>query len=109
MTKPLEIVHSDICGPMKMIFIVGARYFILFIVEFSQKVWLYVLKSKGSCIEKFKQFKGIVEMQLEHKIKIFQSDNDKEFVSKACNQFLKDHGIEKQMSTMHTPQHNGVV
>ena len=54
-----------------------------------------MLKFKGDCYEKFKEFKRLVEMQLEHKIKTFCSNNGREFVSKAFNECLKDHGIEK--------------
>ena len=72
-------------------------------------MWLYVLKSKGDCFEKLKEFKGFVEMQSEHNIKKFRSDNSGVSVSKAFNQFLKDHGIEKQMSTPYTLQQNGVA
>ena len=76
---------------------------------FSRKIWLYVLKSKGNCFNKFKEFGSLIEIQSEHKIKMFRSDNGGKFVSKAFNHFFKDHGIEKQMSTPYTPQQNGVM
>ena len=70
---------------------------------------LYVLKFKNDFFEKFKEFKVLVETQPKHKIKTFGSDNGREFVSKAFNQFLKDHNIEKQTSTSYTPLQNEVV
>jgi hypothetical protein len=39
----------------------GARYFVTYINDFSRKVWVYLLKSKGECLEKFKEFKALVE------------------------------------------------
>ncbi len=60
-TKPLEIVHSDVCGPMRTISLGGARYFVTYIDDFSRKVWVYLLKSKAECLEKFKEFKALVE------------------------------------------------
>ncbi len=60
-TKPLEIVHSDVCGPMRTTSLGGARYFVTYIDNFSRKVWVYLLKSKGECLEKFKEFKALVE------------------------------------------------
>ena len=42
-----------------------------------------MLKSKGDCFEKFKEFNALVKTQLEYKIKMFRSDNDEEFDSKA--------------------------
>jgi transposase InsO family protein len=108
-TKPLEIVHSDVCGPMRTTSIGGSRYFVTFIDDFSRRVWLYTLKTKGECLEKFKEFKALAETQSEHKIKAFRSDNGGEFISKAFQRFLKNHGIERQPSTPYTPEQNGVA
>ncbi len=108
-TKPLEIVHSDVCGPMRTTSVGGAKYFVTFIDDFSRKIWLYALKTKGECFEKFKEFKALVETQSELKIKAFRSDNGGEFISKAFKQFLKDHGIAKETSTPYRPQQNGVA
>jgi len=36
--KVLEIVHSDVCGPMKTTSMGGARYFLTFIDDFSRKI-----------------------------------------------------------------------
>jgi hypothetical protein len=60
-TKPLEIVRSNIYGPMKTTSMGSARYLVNFIDNFSWNVWLYVLKTKGDCFEKFKEFKGLVK------------------------------------------------
>lgn len=73
----------------------GAGYFVTFIDDFLRKVWLYALKSKGECFQRFKEFKALVETQSKHKIKAFRSDNGGEFISKAFIHFVKDHGIEK--------------
>ncbi len=105
-TKPLEIVHSDVCGPMRTTSLGGARYFVTYIDDFSRKVWVYLFKSKGECLEKFK---ALVETQSEHKIKVFRSDNGGEYISKEFKRFLKAHGIEKQTSTPYRPQQNGVA
>jgi hypothetical protein len=36
-SKLLELVHSDVCGPMKTTSCGGARYFVTFINDFSRK------------------------------------------------------------------------
>jgi len=85
----------------------GARYFVTYIDDFSRKVWVYLLKSKGECLENFKEFKALVETQSDHKIKVFRSDNGGEYISNGFQGFLKAHGIEKQTSTPYRPQQNG--
>jgi len=44
--SPLEIVHSEICGPMKKPSIGGNTHFLKFIDGFSRKTWIYFLKRK---------------------------------------------------------------
>jgi hypothetical protein len=49
-TEVLELIHSDLCGPFKTSSITGAKYFITFIDNFSQKIWVSLLKTKDSAL-----------------------------------------------------------
>ena len=44
---PLEIMHSDICGPMQTMSIGGCNYFLTFTDDYSRKTWVYFLKHKS--------------------------------------------------------------
>lgn len=66
-----------------------------------------MLKSKSEVLPIFKQFKAMVELQLNTKIKMLQSDNDGEFI--ALTSFLKSQGIIHRFSCPHTPQQNGTA
>ena len=59
----LDIVHSDLCGPMKVSSLGGYHYYVTFIDDYSQKTWIYFLKTKESeeVLSKFKDFKAQVE------------------------------------------------
>ena len=37
MTKPLEIVHLDVGGPMRTTSVGGTKYFVTFVDDFSRK------------------------------------------------------------------------
>ena len=87
----------------------GARCFITFIDDFSRKMRLYVLRSKNECLEKFMEFKTLLEMQSGYKIKTLWSNNEGEVVSKALNCFWKDHSIESKTNPPYTFQQNGVA
>jgi len=50
----LEIIHTDVCGPMKTTSQGGARYFLSFINDFSRKTHVYLWKAKGEAFEKLK-------------------------------------------------------
>jgi hypothetical protein len=105
----LEIIHTDVCGPMKTTSHGGVQYFLTFIDNFSRKTHVYFLKAKGEAFEKFKQYKALVENEISHKIKMLRSDNEAEFVSKKFDAFLADCGIQRQTNVPYSPQQNGVA
>ena len=43
-TKPLQLVHTDVCGPTKPSSLGKGNYFLLFIDDFSRKMWTYFLQ-----------------------------------------------------------------
>jgi hypothetical protein len=62
-TAPLELVHSDLCGPIGDTAITGARYFLTFSDDISRKTWVYMLKTKDQTYDQFLTFKVEVETQ----------------------------------------------
>jgi transposase InsO family protein len=105
----LDIVHSNMCGPMKTTSLSGYVYYVSFIDDFSRKTWIYFLKSKGEEFRKFKEFKAHVENLSERKIKILRSDNGGEFTSYDFKTLCREVGIKRDLSTPYNPQQNGVV
>ena len=55
---PLELVHSDLVGPMKTTSIGGSTYFMTFIDDFSHRTWVYFLKNKSKAFDKFVEFQA---------------------------------------------------
>ncbi len=52
----LELVHSDILGPVNVPSLGGSRCFIIFIDEFSQWTTMFLMKNKSDCFECSKKF-----------------------------------------------------
>ena len=77
----LEIVHSDVCGPVSSSSLSGYVYYVSFIDDLSRKTWIYFLKGKSEVFSKFKEDKALVENQNDRKIKTLLLDNDGEFTS----------------------------
>ena len=67
--RVLDIVHSDVCGPMSTMSLSGYAYYVSFIDDYSCKTWIYLLKEKNEVFEKFKECKALVENLTEQKIK----------------------------------------
>ena len=108
-SRPLELVHTDACGPFRTRSPRGEEYFILFIDDFSRMVWIGLMKHKDEAFEKFKSFKALAENESDHKIKCLRSDRGGEFTSNEFFDFREEHGIRREFSAARTPQQNGVV
>ena len=71
---PLEIVHSNLCGPMQTPSLSRKNYFLTFIDDFSKKVWFYFLKCKSDVFSIFKEFKAKIEKESGYSIKTLRTD-----------------------------------
>ena len=49
----LEIIHTDVCGPMSVEARGGYRYFLTFIDDLSRYEYIYLMKHKSEMFEKF--------------------------------------------------------
>jgi hypothetical protein len=105
----LEVIHSDLCGPMSSTSISGYVYYVYFIDDYSCKTWVYFLKSKDEVFNKFEESKALIENLSKRKIKILRSDNGGEYTSKEFENFCKDVEIKRELTTPYNPQKNGVV
>nr|GFA70806.1 retrovirus-related Pol polyprotein from transposon TNT 1-94 [Tanacetum cinerariifolium] len=76
----LHLLHMDLCGPMRITSINGKRYVLVIVDDYSRYTWVHFLISKDKAPE---------------------------------NQVLKEYfdtvGISHQMSSVQTPQQNGLV
>ena len=104
----LDYIHSDLWGPSPVMSYGGALYFLTFIDDYSQKVWVYMLKRKADVLNVFKQFKVMVEKRTGKSIKCLRTDNGGEFTSVEFEQYCKDEGIVRHKTVAYTQQ-NGVA
>ena len=77
----LEIVHTDVCGPMNVEVRGEYRYFLTFTDDLSRYGYIYLMKHKSKTFEKFKEFQSEVENHRKKKIKFLQSDRGVEYLS----------------------------
>ena len=68
--QPLEIIHSDVCGPMNVDSIGGSKYFVTFIDDFSRYTTVYTMKNENEVFEMFKEYVAYVEIQINFKVKL---------------------------------------
>ena len=105
----LDLIHTNVCGPMSVHARGGFVYFITFIDYYSRYGYFYLLRYKSEAFESFKEFRNEVEKQLGRSIKSLRSDRGGEYLSQAFLDYLRDNGILSQWTPPYTPQHNGVA
>ena len=106
--EKLELVHSDVCGAMRVASLGGKRYFVTFIDDFTRMTFLYFIKVKSEVFEKFREFAAYAERATGRKIKALRTDNGTEYLSRAFQAHLKEQGIRHQTSVPFCPSQNGV-
>ena len=107
--RGLELVHSDLCGPIKPATAGGNRYFLLMVDDHSRFMWIEVIKSKDEAFKRFKRVKALAEATPGRKLLAFRSDRGGEFNSAAFREYCDEHGIKHCTTAPYTPQQNGVV
>ena len=55
-SEKLQLVHSDVCGPVSTESLGGNRYFVTFLDDYSQCCAVYLIKHQSEVLAKFKEF-----------------------------------------------------
>jgi transposase InsO family protein len=108
-TRPLEILHMDLFGPIAYISIDGNKYGLIIIDDYSRFTWVFFLWDKGETQEVLKKFLRRAQNKFDAKFKKIRSDNDTEFKNTQVEGYLNKEGIKHEFSAPHTPQQNGVA
>ena len=108
-TQPLELIHSDVCGPMNVTSVGGSRYFVTFIDDCTHYTTVYMLKKKSEVLDKFKEFVESSERLIGKQVKKLRSDNGGEYISEEFAEYCKSRGILHEVTVPYTPQQNGVA
>lgn len=60
-SKPLQLVHSDVLGPVEVPSLGGARYFVSFIDDYSKWTTVYTMSHKSKVLDRFKHYQAAAE------------------------------------------------
>ena len=79
-SAPFELVHSDVWGPCPIMSLIGFKYFIIFVDDFSRITWLYLMKSHSKLFSHFSAFCAEIQTQFHVSVQTLRSDNTKEYL-----------------------------
>ncbi|KAL4585747.1 hypothetical protein LXL04_010371 [Taraxacum kok-saghyz] len=105
-SKPLELVYSDVWGPVSMSND-GFTYYVIFVDYYSKYIWLYPMKHKSDVALLFPQFRTLVEKYYNTPLVSLFTDNGGEFIG--LTSYLQQNGISHFTTPPHTPKQNGIA
>ena len=108
-TKPLELIHMDLCGPMRVQSRSGKLYVLVIVDDFSRFTWTIFLRSKDETFDEFICFAKKVQKTSGYQLVRLRSDHGTEFENNKFDEFCREHGMDHNFSAPRTPQQNGVV
>ncbi|KAL4591254.1 hypothetical protein LXL04_004212 [Taraxacum kok-saghyz] len=105
-TQPLQLIYSDVWGPVKKSFD-GFAYYVVFVDYFSKYIWLYPIKHKSDVSKIFPQYKLLVEKFFQKPIISMFTDNGGEY--QALIPLFQSMRISHYTTPPHTPEQNGIA
>ncbi|GKA36365.1 retrovirus-related pol polyprotein from transposon TNT 1-94, partial [Tanacetum coccineum] len=105
----LNLLHMDLCGPMRVASINGKKYILVIVDDYSRYTWTLFLRSKDETPEVLKDFLTMIQRNLQAPVISVRTDRGTEFLNKTLHAFFKEEGIEHQTSNPRTPEQNDVV
>lgn len=107
--RPLYVIHSDVCGPIKPVTIDHKNYFVSFIDEFTHYTVIYLLENKSHVFKIFQDFVAKSETHFNLKIAYLNCDNGGEYLSNEFKSFCVQKGIQYHLTVPYTPQQNSIA
>nr|GEV99316.1 retrovirus-related Pol polyprotein from transposon TNT 1-94 [Tanacetum cinerariifolium] len=107
--RRLQLLHMDLCGPMRVASINGKRYVLVIVDDYSRYTWTRFLRSKDETPKVLINFLRLVQRGLEAHVRIVQTDKDMEFLNQNLHAYFAVEGIHHQTLVARTPEQNGVV
>jgi transposase InsO family protein len=109
MSRPLELLHLDLFGPVAYLSIEGSKYGLVIVDDDSHFIWVFFLQDKSETQGTLKCFIKRDQNEFKLKVKKIRSDNGSEFKNLQMEEYLKEEGIKREFFALYTPKQNGVV
>nr|GFA28914.1 hypothetical protein [Tanacetum cinerariifolium] len=102
--RRLQLLHMDLCGPMRVESINGKKYVLVIVDDYSRYTWTHFLRSKDKTLKVLIDFLRLVQRGLHAQVRIVQTDKGTEFLNKTLHAYFASEGINHQTSVARTPE-----
>ncbi|GJV31968.1 retrovirus-related pol polyprotein from transposon TNT 1-94 [Tanacetum coccineum] len=95
----LNLIHMDLCGPMRNESVNGKKYILVIVDDYSRYTWTYFLRTKDKTPNVLNDVLKMIQRNLQAQVITIRTDRGTEFLNKTLYVYFKEEGIEHQTST----------
>ncbi|XP_070047150.1 uncharacterized protein [Nicotiana tomentosiformis] len=92
-SRPLDLLHMDLCGPMRVPSRGGKRYIFIIVDDYSRFSWTLFLRTKDETFQVFVAFVKKIQVKMGNIVVCISSDHGTEFDNAKFDEFCIENGI----------------
>ena len=108
-TRPLDLLHMDLCGPLAVTSKGGSKYFVTFLDDYSKLSIVKPLAHKSDTARAVRDVIFMLEVQSGCTLRRVRTDNGSEYINDNLEEFYKRKGIKPETTVRYTPEQNGAA
>lgn len=108
-TRPLELIHTDVCGPMPLTSLGGNNYFVTLLDDYSKLSLAQPIARKSDAATAVQDALIMLENQTGVRVKRLRCDNGTEYINANLKAFCTSKGIKLETTVRYTPEQNGAA
>jgi transposase InsO family protein len=108
-SKPLQLLHMDLCGPMSVTSLGGSRYLATVLDDFTKLSVVRPIARKSDTAAVVREVIDMLETQSGERAQAVRTDNGTEYVNDVLGSYFKTKGIVHQTTVPYTPEQNGAA
>lgn len=106
-SKPLEVIHMDLMGPIDPETPEGHKYALVILDEYTEYSFVVLIKSKSEAAKEATYILTALQNQQDCKVQFIRTDNGTEF--NGLYKFCREHGAVHQKTAPYAHQQNGKI
>ncbi|GKB22492.1 retrovirus-related pol polyprotein from transposon TNT 1-94 [Tanacetum coccineum] len=91
--RRLQLLHMDLCGPMRVESINGNKYVLVIVDDYSRYTWTHFLRSKDETPAVLTDFLTLVQRGLHAQVRTVRTDKGTRFLNKTLHAYFAKEGI----------------
>nr|GEX48381.1 uncharacterized mitochondrial protein AtMg00810-like [Tanacetum cinerariifolium] len=102
--EKLYLLHMDLCGPMRVESIIGKKYILVIVDDYSRFTWVKFLRSNDETLDFIIKFLKMIQVRLKVPVCRIRTDNGTEFFNQTLRDYYEEVGISHETSVARSPQ-----